>query len=231
MRAGPARFVAEGADAHVQRTKPQTLAAGLTDSPAGLASWILEKSQSWGDGGVFDRVPTDLFLKNLSVYWFTRTAGSAARYYYDTSAHPPAGGRVTVPTGFGFFPADIDHGPPAFARRWYPVERFTRFDRGGHFGALGQPRALAQQGLGALRVRSVADAAGVSPAQVQYYFRTKAEFVTAAFNRAGGEPIVSCRSVAGSFGLVARRRTGRHLPWPFVVQGVETLLIQGHGVR
>lgn len=133
----------EGAYGAQQRTKPQTLAAGLTDSPAGLASWYLEKFQAWGDGDVFDRIPLDLILENLSLHWFTRTAGSAVRVYYDRRRFPPADGRVTVPTAFGLFPHDIDHGVESFARRWYPTVRFTRFASGGHFGAMEHPALLA----------------------------------------------------------------------------------------
>ena len=134
---------AEGAYAHLQRTKPQTLAASLLDSPAGLASWQLEKFQAWGDGDVFERIPLELILENLSVHWFTRTAGSAARVYFDRRRFPPAGGPVTVPTAFGLFPHDIDHGVESFARRWYPTVRFTRFPSGGHFGAMEHPDLLA----------------------------------------------------------------------------------------
>lgn len=135
--------LSEGAYAAEQRTKPQTLAAGLTDSPAALASWYLEKFQGWGDGDVFDRIPLELVLENLSVHWFTRTAGSAARVYFDRRRFPPQGGRVTVPTAFGLFPHDIDHGVESFARRWYPTIRFTRYPSGGHFGAMERPDLLA----------------------------------------------------------------------------------------
>ncbi|BAJ74381.1 predicted hydrolase or acyltransferase [Microbacterium testaceum StLB037] len=133
----------EGAYGAQQRTKPQTLAAGLTDSPAGLASWYLEKFQAWGEGDVFDRIPLDLILENLSLHWFTRTAGRAVRVYFDRRRFPPVGGRVTVPTAFGLFPYDIDHGVESFARRWYPTVRFTRFPSGGHFGAMEHPALLA----------------------------------------------------------------------------------------
>lgn len=133
---------AEGAYAAEQRTKPQTLAAALTDSPAGLASWYLEKFQAWGDGDVFERIPLELILENLSLHWFTRTAGSAARVYFDRRRFPPTG-RVSVPTAFGLFPHDIDHGVESFARRWYPTVRFTRFPSGGHFGAMEHPAMLA----------------------------------------------------------------------------------------
>lgn len=143
----------EGAYAAEQRTKPQTLAAGLTDSPAALASWYLEKFQAWGDGDVFERIPMQLLVENLSVHWFTRTAGSAARVYFDRRRFPPSGGRVAVPTAFGLFPHDIDHGVESFARRWYPTVRFTRFPSGGHFGAMEHPAILAAD-LGALVERT-----------------------------------------------------------------------------
>lgn len=133
---------AEGAYAAEQRTKPQTLAAALTDSPAGLASWYLEKFQAWGEGDVFERIPLELILENLSLHWFTRTAGSAARVYFDRRRFPPTG-RVSVPTAFGLFPHDLDHGVESFARRWYPTVRFTRFPSGGHFGAMEHPAMLA----------------------------------------------------------------------------------------
>lgn len=133
----------EGAYGAVQRTKPQTLAAGLTDSPAGLASWYLEKFQAWGEGDALDRIPSDLLAENLSLHWFTRTAGSAARVYFDRRTFPPTEEAVRVPTAFALFPHDIDRAPESFARRRYPVARFTRFDRGGHFGAMEHPELVA----------------------------------------------------------------------------------------
>jgi len=133
----------EGAYGAVQRTKPQTLAAGLTDSPAGLASWYLEKFQAWGEGDALDRIPSDLLAENLSLHWFTRTAGSAARVYFDRRTFPPTEEAVRVPTAFALFPHDIDRAPESFARRRYPVARFKRFDRGGHFGAMEHPELVA----------------------------------------------------------------------------------------
>lgn len=141
---GVARWAEEeGAYAHLHRTRPQTLAAGLTDSPAGLASWHLEKFQSWGSGDAFARMPVDFMLENLSIHWFTRSSGTAASLYLEKRSSRPPARRVDVPTAFGLFPHDIDSGPESFARRWYPVERFTRFSRGGHFGAVENPDELA----------------------------------------------------------------------------------------
>lgn len=136
---------AEGAYSELQRTKPQTLAAGLVDSPAALASWMLEKFQAWGDGDATSRIPIDLIVDNASLYWFTRTGGSAARYYYESRVTARRADRVEVRTGFALWPHDIDRGPRSFAERWYRVERFSELPRGGHFGAMEEPRLLADE--------------------------------------------------------------------------------------
>src|SRR6185312_4433120 len=69
----------------LQRTKPQSLAYGLMDSPAGLAAWLVEKFRSWTDcGGDLDAaMPRDRLLDLLSVYWFTGTIGSSMRSYFE----------------------------------------------------------------------------------------------------------------------------------------------------
>ena len=139
---GAAWELAEGAYSHLQRTKPQTLAAALNDSPAGLAAWILEKFEAWSDKGL-DAFTLDDLATNLTIYWVTQTAGSAARYYYDNTVTPT--GRQVVPTGFAVFPADICPPPPGSASRWYPVERWTQMPRGGHFGPWEEPELWAAE--------------------------------------------------------------------------------------
>lgn len=133
---GTAWELAEGAYSHLQRTKPQTLSAALNDSPAGLAAWILEKFEAWSDRGL-DAFTLESLATNLTIYWVTQSAGSAARYYYDNTVTPT--GRQTTPTGFALFPADICPAPEESARRWYPVERWTTMARGGHFGPWEEP--------------------------------------------------------------------------------------------
>ena len=68
----------------IQGTKPQTLAYGLTDSPVGLAAWIVEKLRSWSDcgGDVERRFSKDQILTLVSIYWHTRTIGTSVRYYH-----------------------------------------------------------------------------------------------------------------------------------------------------
>ena len=78
-------FAADGAGYQsVQRTRPQALAAGLMDSPAGLAAWLLDKFHSWSDcgGDVEGWFGRDRLLDNISVYWLTGTIGSSMRHYF-----------------------------------------------------------------------------------------------------------------------------------------------------
>jgi len=82
---------AEGAYAAMHRTKPQTAAFGLTDSPAGLAAWITEKLRAWSDcdGDVERRFTKDEILTNVTLYWLTATIGSSMRMYRANAAIPP----------------------------------------------------------------------------------------------------------------------------------------------
>lgn len=117
-------------------TKPQTLAHALNDSPAGLASWVLEKFRRWSDcGGDLDTVyDRDDLLANLSVYWVTGTIGSSMRLYYETANSGSASyGRVEVPTGMAMSGADMFPTPRSWAERSYRVVHWTELPRGGHF--------------------------------------------------------------------------------------------------
>ena len=134
----------EGAYGHQQRTKPQTIGASLNDSPAGLASWMLEKFHAWSDrdgDDVFSVYTLDEIATNLSIYWFTQTAASAARYYFYSRSTPLTDGLVAVPTGVAEFPREILHTPRESAARWFSVVRWTDMERGGHFGPWEDPEA------------------------------------------------------------------------------------------
>ena len=76
---------------------------------------------------------------NLTIYWVTQTAGSAARYYFDTVHAQLDGGDVTVPTGVALFPKDLLPAPRASAERWFPIARWTEMPSGGHFGPWEEP--------------------------------------------------------------------------------------------
>jgi microsomal epoxide hydrolase len=132
----------------IQGTKPQTLAYGLSDSPVGLAAWIVEKFRTWSDcgGDVERRFSKDVLLTNVMLYWVTGAIGSSFWPYYARlhSAWPISEKRpVTVPTAYAAFPREILHPPRAWAERVYNIKRWTAMPAGGHFAALEEPEALA----------------------------------------------------------------------------------------
>ncbi|MBF9129400.1 epoxide hydrolase [Plantactinospora sp. S1510] len=129
--------------AKLQGTRPQTLAYALTDSPVGQLAWIVEKFKEWTDStdAPEDGVPRDLLLTNVMLYWLTRTAGSSANIYYETS-HPTAvtpPRRLTVPTGVAVFGHDVALPVRRLAERDNNIVHWSEFDRGGHFAALEEP--------------------------------------------------------------------------------------------
>ncbi|WP_250008392.1 epoxide hydrolase family protein [Actinoplanes sp. M2I2] len=134
---------AEGAYAAMHRTKPQTAAVGLTDSPAGLAAWIVEKMRAWSDTP-FTR---DEILTNITIYWLTGTIGSSMRMYRANAAIDPAqlGRRVEVPSGFALFPGDIVRPPRAWLDRMADTVRVTCPPAGGHFAPFEQPELYAAE--------------------------------------------------------------------------------------
>ena len=129
----------------IQGTKPQTLAYGLTDSPAGLAAWIAEKFRSWSDA----EISRDDLLTNVSLYWFTGAIGSSFWPYYARMHGPwpiPEGTTVDVRTGYAEFPKEILRPPRSLAARTYTnIQRWSVMPRGGHFAALEQPDLLARE--------------------------------------------------------------------------------------
>jgi pimeloyl-ACP methyl ester carboxylesterase len=139
----------EGAYAAMHRTKPQTAAVGLNDSPAGLAAWIVEKLRAWSDcGGDVERSYTkDEILTNVMIYWLTGTIGSSMRMYQANGAIPPEqlARRVEVPSGFSQFPGDISRSPRAWLDRTANTVRVTEPARGGHFAAFEEPELFAEE--------------------------------------------------------------------------------------
>ncbi len=141
---------AEGAYAFLQATKPQTLAVGLTDSPAGQLAWIAEKFRAWSDSGgdLLSRFSADALLANATLYLLTETIGSSVRLYAggEFAAWGDPGPVVTVPAGFAL--VGWSGGPPpeeADARAFSDVRRVTRMPRGGHFLAGEEPALLAEE--------------------------------------------------------------------------------------
>lgn len=139
---------AEGGYSHVQSTKPDVLAPALSDSPVGLAAWIVDKFRSWSDcgGDVLSRFSYDELLTTVSLYWFSRSMASAIRLYWEGRQRPMrfcANERVTVPVAVAHFPKEIPIPPRRYVERGYNVTRWSKMKRGGHFAALEEPEALA----------------------------------------------------------------------------------------
>jgi len=144
----------DGAYALIQGTRPYTLARGLNDSPAGLASWIVDKFHAWSDchGDVEQSFTKDELLTNVTLYWVTETIGSSFLPYADfmnagaltwtIEAFKQWTGSTSVPAAFAMFPKDISNPPQEWATRFFNVQRWTEMPRGGHFAALEEPELL-----------------------------------------------------------------------------------------
>jgi len=133
----------------IQGTRPQTLAFGLTDSPLGIAAWIVEKFRQWSDnaGDPEAAVSRDHLLANIALYWFTGAIGSSFWPYYARMHGPwpvPDGVTVDVPTGYAEFPRENRRPPRSLAVAMYTdIRQWTVMKKGGHFAAMEQPAALA----------------------------------------------------------------------------------------
>ena len=134
----------------IQGTKPQTLSYGLTDSPAGLAAWIVEKFYAWSDcrGDLNAYFGRDTILTNIMLYWVTGAIGSSFWPYY-ARRHTPwplsEDRRIEVPTGYVEFPKEILRPPRSVAEKFYNIQRWSVKQRGGHFAALEQPEVLTEE--------------------------------------------------------------------------------------
>jgi pimeloyl-ACP methyl ester carboxylesterase len=154
-----ARYTAEEtAYQNIQGTKPQSLAYGLTDSPAGVAAWIVEKLRAWSDckGDVESKFTKDQILTLVSIYWHTRTIGTATRIYYSTGRWrtPPSAGPLAaqaqasgrrVPQGyFDFYGITARARPPKSLVDKVPenVTLWSYHESGGHFPAIEEPKLL-----------------------------------------------------------------------------------------
>jgi pimeloyl-ACP methyl ester carboxylesterase len=128
----------------IQSTKPQTLATALNDSPAGLASWIVEKFRRWSDcgGDVESRFTKDELLTNVMIYWLTQTIGSSIRQYRDGIGDANLVGS-TVPAAFLMSSKDMLPTPREWVERTARIDRWTPVDRGGHFIEWEEPRLVA----------------------------------------------------------------------------------------
>ena len=130
-----------------QATRPQTLAYGLADSPAGQAAWILEKFWAWTDcnGHPENLFTRDELLDNVMLYWATNSAASSARLYWE-SFGKRSKTLVSVPTGVAVFPKEIV--TPVrhwMAPRFTNITHWNEMPRGGHFAAFEQPELFVAE--------------------------------------------------------------------------------------
>ena len=128
--------------AQIQATRPQTVAYGLADSPAGQLAWIVDKFQEWTHGGQVpeDVIDRDRILTNVMLYWLTGTAASAANMYYESMHSGNWPTPTTVPTGVAAFAEDV--AIRRYAEQGYTIVHWSDFDRGGHFAAMEVPDLL-----------------------------------------------------------------------------------------
>ncbi len=142
-------------------TRPQTIGYSLLDSPVGLAAWLLDHdtdsyhkiSRAFVDGEPVGNLTRDNIIDNITLYWLTGTAASAARSYWEdgralaaalaSGQAPPA---VSVPVGFTTFPGEIWATPRSWAEAVYPgLAYFNEVDRGGHFAAWEEPQLFTTE--------------------------------------------------------------------------------------
>jgi len=133
----------------VQRTKPQTLAFGLTDSPLGLLAWIGEKFYEWSDcnGNLQNSFSYDEIITNVMLYWVSGTIASSTRLYYETERAGRWGGiegKVTVPVGAARFPKEIVRLPRALLEDAFNIVWWSEMGSGGHFAALESAESLIE---------------------------------------------------------------------------------------
>jgi pimeloyl-ACP methyl ester carboxylesterase len=142
-------------------TRPQTISYSLLDSPVGLAGWLLDHdtdsyykiSRAFVDGEPVGNLTRDNIVDNITLYWLTGTAASAARSYWEdaralaaalASGQPPP--PVSVPVGFTTFPGEIWATPRSWAEAVYPgLAYFNEVDRGGHFAAWEEPELFTTE--------------------------------------------------------------------------------------
>jgi pimeloyl-ACP methyl ester carboxylesterase len=133
----------------LQKTKPQTPAIALNDSPAGLLAWIVEKRRTWSDcgGNVESRFDRDELIDTVMLYWVTESFATSARFYYEGAHDPwkPSHDRTPVveaPTALAIFPKELTYPPRRWAERYYNLQRWTVMPSGGHFAPVEEPEAL-----------------------------------------------------------------------------------------
>ncbi len=148
-------------------TRPQTIGYSLLDSPVALAAWLLDHDTdsyykiagAFVDGKPTGQLTRESIVDNITLYWLTGTAASAARSYWEdgralaaalASGQPPPA--VTVPVGFTTFPGEIWASPRSWVEAVYPdLAYFNEGDKGGHFAAWEEPEVFTDEVRSAFR--------------------------------------------------------------------------------
>jgi pimeloyl-ACP methyl ester carboxylesterase len=135
----------------LQKTKPQTPAVALNDSPAGLLAWIVEKRRRWSDcsGEVERRFTKDDLIDTVMLYWVTESFNTSARYYYEGYHDPWRPERdglpvVQAPTAIALMPQELTRPARKWAERYYNLQRWTPMPAGGHFAVFEEPQAMVE---------------------------------------------------------------------------------------
>ncbi len=135
-------------------TRPQTIGYALTDSPAGLAAWMLGHPgfSKWTFNANDPEKSPDEVLDEISLYWLTNTATSSGRLYWEWGGRSPALAgperttEIALPVAITVFPGESYRAPETWARRAYPnLIYFHEVDRGGHFAAWEQPELFSAE--------------------------------------------------------------------------------------
>ncbi|HTJ59480.1 MAG TPA: epoxide hydrolase [Devosiaceae bacterium] len=144
----------------IMGARPQAVGYGLTDSPAGLAAWMLVHPgfAKWSYSSNDPQKSPDEVLDDISLYWLTNTAASSARLYWENGGRSPISAtaqktaEISLPVGITVFPDDVYRAPESWARRAYPnLTYFHEVDKGGHFAAWEQPALFSAELRAAFR--------------------------------------------------------------------------------
>jgi pimeloyl-ACP methyl ester carboxylesterase len=148
--------------AQIMTTRPQTL-YGLSDSPADLASFMLDHGDGTGQPGLVEKVlagtlpaalTRDDLLDNITLYWLTNTGISSARLYWENKADFFDAKDISIPFAISVFPDELYQAPRSWAELAYPrnLIHYKRLDRGGHFAAWEQPQLFSAEMRESFRV-------------------------------------------------------------------------------
>ncbi len=152
-------FFAKGAGyAAIMRTRPQTVGYGLTDSPVGLAGWMIDHdARSYGQiarifaGGSEGGLTRDSILDNITLYWLTNSAASSGRLYWENTASvlnaaAQKTAEISIPVAVTVFPGEVYRAPKSWTGRAYRnLVYFNEVDKGGHFAAWEQPELFSAE--------------------------------------------------------------------------------------